>query len=402
MMYRKNIRRWWSVLAMVSVVVTAPQLSSASETIEGYATAVEAEDSNAGVLVRLLRLLGLSQSAAAAVPPLAEEGTATDIRAVALFKPKNADFKTARQFFGRVVAKDTAQLGFERSGTLNRFPVEEGQIVQPGTLLAQLELAEFKRAVERAEINLTQSQRNYKRAKTLVARNAVAETRLEDAETAFNLARVALRDAQDALEDATIVAPYRAMISERLTANHVIVAPGTPIVELHDISSLRAEIEVPERLFQAQRDVAALNFTATWAGQTRPLALELAEFEARTGSVGQTFTVSLKLPDTAFETLLPGNSLTVHATMPSETDAVVLPPTAVSADAHRQPFVMQFEELSGDIGRVHSVPVEVDTHNGVTFLVSGLPVNAEIVRIGAHLLRDGQKVRRYTGLMVEE
>ena len=76
-----------------------------------------------------------------------------------------------RNFFGRVVARETADLAFPLNGTLTTFPIEEGTIVEPGQLLAQLDLAPFERAVERAELQLQQAERNLERARELARQN---------------------------------------------------------------------------------------------------------------------------------------------------------------------------------------------------------------------------------------
>ena len=197
------------------------------------------------------------------------------------------------------------------------------------------------------------------------------------------------------------------MIAERLTANHVIVAPGTPIVRVHDVSQMRVEIDVPERLFQNFPLVYQVSFRARLPGQDAPLALTLVEFQAETAAIGQSYRFTLALPDVPTPGLLPGSSLTVTAAIPQRAPSLAAPAAAIVADDNRQPYVMVFEpndpaaENAGE-GTVRATPVTVTTTNGVSFSVDGLPPDIEIVAAGAHLLRDGEAVRRYTGLRVEE
>ncbi|MEO1199306.1 MAG: efflux RND transporter periplasmic adaptor subunit [Pseudomonadota bacterium] len=324
------------------------------------------------------------------------------VRAVALIRPSAEQTVLQRNFFGRVVARETADLAFPLDGTLRRFPAEEGSIVGAGSVLAELDLSPFERAVERAEIQLEQAERVFQRAAQLAARGVGATTSAEDAESARDLADVALREARDALADATITAPYRALIAERLTANHVIVEPGLPIVRVHDISEMRVEIDIPERLVQRVPVASDVIFSALLPGQTTPSILQVVEFEAETEALGQSYTFALALPNASPAALLPGSSLTVTAVVPKSVSSLVLPTTAIAADAQRQPYVMVFEPTGADLGVVRARAVEVSSIDGTSFAVTGLLADVEVVETGAHLLRDGQNVRRFTRLRVEE
>jgi membrane fusion protein, multidrug efflux system len=48
------------------------------------------------------------------------------------------------------------------------------------------------------------------------------------------------------------------------------------------------------------------------------------------------------------------------------------------------------------------VPVTVGAPSGAGFVVVGIEPGAEIVATGGHLLREGQAVRRFTGLAAAE
>ncbi|MBV6656717.1 MAG: efflux RND transporter periplasmic adaptor subunit [Devosiaceae bacterium] len=405
-----------SVAALMLAVATPAAGQQAADQAEQSEAAEEAGFSFDALLGDVLAMVGMGadEEALAEEQALAEpepepeaEAVLPVIRAVELMTPGAEQTVLQRNFFGRVVARETANLAFPLNGTLTEFPVDEGVVVEEGALLAQLDLAPFERAVERAEIQLEQAERAYQRANQLADRGVGPATAAEDTRSARDLAEVALREARDALEDATITAPYRALIAERITANHVIVEPGLPIVRVHDISQMRVEIDVPERLVQRLPMSADVAFTAILPGSSEPTKLEIVEFEADTEAVGQSYTFTLSLPDLALPdgaatALLPGSSVTITAALPAPQPALVLPTTAIAADEQRQPYVMVFEPAGADEGIVRAVAVEVASVDGTSFSVTGLPSDVEIVETGAHLLRDGQDVRRFTGLRVEE
>lgn len=332
--------------------------------------------------------------------PLTPSGDPVPLFAVRLVSP-DAVSATSRAFFGRVAARETVDLSFEVGGRLVLFPVTEGVAIEMGSILARLDLAPLERAVELAEINLAQAQRELTRAEALAASNAASQVRVEDAGTVRGRADVALRNARAALENATLYAPFDGIVASRIETHFSNIEPGEPILRLHDMSEVRVEIEVPEQVLTRAGDPSSILFTAQMPdGQSIPLTL--AEYEAQTGQVGQSFRVALRLPDEAAVGLIPGMSMTVTAALDAVGNKMALPAGAILATTDRGFEVMVFSADGENTGIVERRDVEVGAPNGLGFAVSGLIVDDRVVAAGAHLLRDGQRVRVYDGLIVEE
>ena len=337
---------------------------------------------------------------------LGPTGLPVPVPSVKLLASGDPEFAYKRRFFGRIAARETVDLSFEVGGRLVTLPVVEGETIPQGTVVAALETENFERAVARAELALAQAKREEVRSSQLAASNVASAVRAEDAITARELAEVALEDARAALEDATLTTPFDALVADRVAANFSNVTPGQTILRLHDMSQIRVQIDVPERLFQAGIPPDAIRFTGEIAQLADPIPLQLIEFEAQTEAIGQSFLVTLLLPELDISTLIPGASMTVTAAVDqsySEPGRPV-PATALVLSADRQAKAMVFQPDSGstDYGTVQAKPVEVISTSGTELRVTGLAPEDEIVAAGAHLLSDGQKVRRYTGLTVEE
>ena len=343
-----------------------------------------------------------------AATSVAEADQSTDIAivesipAVRVIKLEPAQAVQSRRFFGQVRARETVDLSFEVGGTLDLLDAVEGDRIARGTVLAQLDRSPFERAVERATVTLAQAQREHDRAETLVESATVSRVRLEDALTARDLSDVALRDARDALEDATLVAPFDALVADRLSANFSQVEPGQPILRLHDMSEVRVEFDLPERLLAKVGDPDHVRFTTTLPDRVEPIDLRFVEFRAETGRIGQSYVVTLAFPNIESPFLLPGVSVTVTAATPADTPGINLPASAILSDADRSTAVMVVEEDEDGLLTVRRYQVEVQSKTGTGFQVAGLAEGTEVVATGGHLLRNGQTVRRYTGLVVEE
>ena len=81
-------------------------------------------------------------------------------------------------------------------------------------------------------------------------------------------------------------------------------------------------------------------------------------------------------------------------------DTLAVPPTALVATDDRGARVMVYEPAGADTGRVRAVPVTVVSREGAEIAVAtgeALEPGMEIVSTGAHLLTEGDRVRRFTG-----
>ena len=350
-------------------------------------------------IICLLPLASVAQDTAVLTP----SGDLAPMRAVKLITPSGSTQPDKRVFFGQIVAKETVDVSFEVGGRLVSFDAQEGEFMEAGTQIAALDHAPFERAVERARLQLAQSERDFVRLQKLAQSNTVAETQVEDAKTGRDLAAVALQEAQDALDDATLHVPFRALVASRLTPNFANVSPGQAIVRLHDMSEVRVEIDVPERLFQQRDATGGLTFTGTSPLFPVEVPLELREFNAETQNIGQSYRVTFALPaDMVSPAIIPGASMTVTATMHSATAPVaIVPPSAVTIDSGTTKVMVYTPNADAKTGTVDWQAVDVGSATGTDITVSGLDPDAQIVAAGAHLLRAGDAVRPYAGLSVD-
>lgn len=335
--------------------------------------------------------LGLALMLAA--PALAD----ASLKPVKVMTVQAGEQSITRQFFGHVVARQTADLGFVVSGQLETFPVIEGDSLKQGDLVAQLDLETFELSLEQARLQREQAQRTLTRLQALSDRVS-SKVNIEDATTSLALANVAVKNAEYALEHATLLAPFDALVAERSVANYTTVGVGTPVVRLHDMSEIRIEVDVPEVLFLHAEDSDRVSVTASFPTDPRRFPIVVREFNAETTSVAQSYRVTFAMPPQEGLRILPGASVTVTAEIGGPDLGMVLPATAVFVDPSGQTAVMAFDVTGGSTGSVRKVPVQVEpAPGGGISVLSGLESGTEIVEVGGASLQDGQSVRRFSG-----
>ena len=319
------------------------------------------------------------------------------VRPVKLAQLDATDRVLTRQFFGSVAARQTVDLAFQVSGQIHSFPVLEGAAVAEGALIAQLDLEPFERALSQARVQRDQADRALERLNQLSS-SSVSQVSIDDAQSAADLAALSVQEAEYALANATLSAPFDGLIASRNFANFSTISAGTPVVRLHDISEWRVEIDVPEVLFRTAGENPDLTLVGRFTGSDRTIPLEVREFTAEASVVGQTFKITLAMLEEPGPGVLPGSSITVVAGLNTPSQQATVPASAVVIDDAGGTSLMVFESEDGEAGVVRRVDVELETDNDGEFILrDSLGENVEIVIAGAKSLSDGQAVRRFTG-----
>jgi len=165
-----------------------------------------------------------------------------------------------RRAQAQVVSLNESRLAAEISARVVELPLEPGQRVARGALVAKLDCGDYDLAVERARAALRASEAKarlaalqYERARKLAAENFVSREALDvqAAEQEASRAEVAVNSASVKTADADrgkcqIVAPFPGIVIERLAQVGEMAAPGTPLLSLLDTSRIEVRAEVQQ------------------------------------------------------------------------------------------------------------------------------------------------------------
>jgi RND family efflux transporter MFP subunit len=347
------------------------------------------------MIARTVLLAACAVGVLAACSPAEPEEQAPP-RAARIEAVEAAATSNQREFVGRVEARLTVDLSFQVGGRLAEFPVSEGQLIEEGAVVARLEMQDFERARREAQVQLQQARQNLDRQSTLNERGIASDAALEDAQTAYDLRAVALDNARQNLEYATITAPFDGLISRRLVDNYTTVSAGQPVVRIQDISELRVAIQVPESLIaQVDREdkpdmVARFPFLPD-----QSFELEYRELVAEPDQASQTYTALFALPDNLPANILPGMTASVTVNLPQTASVnpqgVVAPLSALSSNPDGSFSVWVYDDETGAVSRrdVLAGPIE----GGQVVIHTGLEPGEEIVTAGVTALHEGMLVR---------
>ncbi|MEZ5573081.1 MAG: efflux RND transporter periplasmic adaptor subunit [Halioglobus sp.] len=329
-------------------------------------------------------------------------------RPVKLFTVEGGSADTVRTYPGKVDASQRAELSFRVSGQLKELLVKEGDLVEEGQVLAKLDPADYELVLEDRQATFDKNQKNFNRAKELVASGNISRLDFDRMEAEFRSASAALSQARKDVEYTVLVSPFRGRIAQRDVENFEEIAAKQPILTLQNIDQLDVVINIPESVVRSVR--GAFKRDTLSDGSARPEPQALAQFEGRgdesfvlqpkeiatkADPQTQTYRATFTMRAPTNFPVLPGMTATVALDLSELTvvEAVKwVPQRAVQADSGLQSRVWV---LNPQTMTVSSHKVEVGRMSGGMIEIrDGLSGGEEIVAVGAAYLAEGMPVSR--------
>ncbi|MGF1561820.1 MAG: efflux RND transporter periplasmic adaptor subunit [Geminicoccaceae bacterium] len=276
------------------------------------------------------------------------------------------------------------QVRAEANGRIVERPVERGDSVQDGDLLAQIDQRDLQAIMEQADALVAQRQLEADAAKQLGTRGYAAETRVKEAEALLRDALAQRKRATIALENTAVRAPFDATVEQLVVEVGDYVENGDPIARLIESDPFLVLGYVAEddigKLHTGLTGSVRLPTGDVYQGEVTFVARE-ANAETRT------FEIELTVPDpegrfvanATADLLLELDEVPAHAVSPSLLvldDAGRLGIKAVDAD---------------DTVVFHTAQIVRSTPEAV--YLTGLPETLRLITVGQGFVREGDHVK---------
>jgi RND family efflux transporter MFP subunit len=325
------------------------------------------------------------------------EERAEIVRPVKIMTVQTSADSFSHGFPGRVRAAKRSELSFKVSGPLVDLPVEEGQQVKKGSLIAQIQKRDFQTALDEAQARNLEAEKQFRRYKELYAKKQVSRADYDSYRAARDVARAQLEDARNRLKDTSLTAPFDGIISKRFVENFQKVQAKEAIANLQDITRIEVLVNIPELLMADLRNRTDQQVHATF--ETIPgkeFELTVKEYSTQADPATQTYQVVLIMDQPAEANILPGMTSMVTAQTGQDADAVaqtiIIPAIAVMDAPGNEPFVWL---LDTKLSTVHKARVSIGRLEGSKniFIKEGLKGGETVIIAGITQLEEGMKVR---------
>ena len=244
-------------------------------------------------------------------------------------------------FVGNVKSRKAVTISTKMMGRVQRILVDEGQAVQKGQVLLEVDAAEAKSGAEQsrsglaaADVAVGNAEKDRDRFQRLYEQKAVTKHQLEQVEMGLAAAKAQQASARAGLELSEtllsygkIVAPDSGVITKKWMDAGNLAYPGAPILTLENTADLEISVSVPEE--RAGRLAAGQKAEVTVDSVGKTLDAMISSVVPAADPATRTSAVKLLLPSDAG--LKPGQFAQVRFDAFSQ-EALVVPLTALKRE----------------------------------------------------------------------
>jgi RND family efflux transporter MFP subunit len=330
----------------------------------------------------------------AEAPAGAVDVTTARVRRGSILEPVSAP--------GSLRARRESRIGAEVSGRIERVFVNDGDRVEAGAPLFQIDRGPYEMALRQASAGLdlaraerAQIEADLERANALSRSDIVAPEQLERMRTQVAVAKAHERQAAEGvalarhrLEQTLVAAPFGGSVAQRLVdeGTTALVQPQTIVVVLQETAELEAEANIPESQLSAVKvgDAALVHVE----GLPEPIATRVSAVSDVIDPQARTYRVQMIVPNPAHE-LKAGIFARIDIVPSAKRDVLLVPRAAVRSEEGGNRVLV----VRGGRAEAVSVRLGVVAENEAEVL-SGLDADSEvIVGTAARELAPGMAVR---------
>jgi RND family efflux transporter MFP subunit len=290
---------------------------------------------------------------------------------------------------GMLTSSAEQRLSFKIGGVIHRMLADEGDVVRPGQVLAELDKTEIDAQVMQARQALLKAERDLQRVEGLYRDSSATLELLQNATTGRDIARESARIAEFNQQYAEIRATRGGKIIRKLMSEGEIAAPGTSVfvlfetgpndwivkVAVSDRDWARTQIGMPARVYLDAYPEIVFN------GRVRDLA-------PAADPANGLYTVEIGIQPQG-RRFAPGMFATVDIQPPKARRYPMIPIEAIIEGEGSKAFVFT---LGADGASVRKIPVEIAFIEGAHAVISGgLDSIPEVITSGAPYLNEQKK-----------
>lgn len=288
---------------------------------------------------------------------------------------------------GTLAANEMVEIKSETDGAVDGIKFAEGQRVEKGQIIIQLDESKFGAAVSEAEANFKLSQANYLRGQQLSKANLISQQEFEQMASMYQAQQAGLDLKKRQLKDARIYAPFAGIMGSRQISPGQVIARNTTLAWLVDLDIIKAEFNVPERFLGQLRVGQKMDINVVaYPGDL--FQGEVYFIAPQVDPALRTVLVKARIQNPTGK-LKPGMFANLDLTLRLNDHAIVIPESAVSSSGERNIIYIIDQNETAQI-----VPVRLGVRQaGLVEVVSGLQGGERVITEGLQKIRPGGKVK---------
>jgi membrane fusion protein (multidrug efflux system) len=285
---------------------------------------------------------------------------------------------------GYLVAEKSTTITPRAPGYIQSIEFHEGQAVQSGQVLFQLDNQVQKEALTAAQASYALSKLQYDRDVGFLKKGFITQDMFYSAKVALKQNEATLETAKTNYAERQITAPFSGTVGAIATSIGDYINPGNALTTLVDNKHLRVEYTMPvKKLNQLKLNQ---NVTITDATEKNKITAVVSYISPRVNQSTQTIGVHARIDNTT-GLFKPGEYVTITQNLGAQKNALLVPEESVLASINGYAVFLAKDN------KAVRVPITIgDRINGKVVITSGISAKDQVIIAGENEVKSNQPI----------
>lgn len=285
---------------------------------------------------------------------------------------------------GSLMASEETQIRAEVSGRVTRLNIQEGGVIDKGTLLVKLFDGDLQAQLKKLQVQLQIAEKTEERQAELLKINGISQQDYDLASLDVDNLKADIEATRIAISKTEVRAPYRGKLGLRNISLGSYISPSEIITSIREVGQLNLEFSIPEKYAKGISKGHKVKFKVDGGDEFHQATVLATE-----NSVEQT-TRTLRVKAVVNETheLVPGVFARVNLQLSVNENALMVPTQAVIPQARNKQIIV----LRHDSAQYTVVETGI-RDSAFIEIVSGLKAGDTVITTGLMAIKPNGKLK---------
>jgi membrane fusion protein, multidrug efflux system len=286
---------------------------------------------------------------------------------------------------GTLLPAEETQIRTEVSGRVVQLNVQEGKLVQKGSLLVKLFDEDLQAQLRKLEVQLEIANKTEERQRDLLEISGISQQDYDLSALQVDNLKADMQAVKIAISKTEIRAPYTGRVGLRNISLGTFLSPTEVVTTIRQVENLKLEFSIPEKYARDVAPGSLVSFRVD-GGAVNHAATVMAT-ESGVDQATRTLRVRA-LVDARHRELVPGVFARVSLHLGNDTEALLVPSQAVIPQARGKQIILYRNDS------VRFVEVETGMRDSAFVqILKGIKVGDTVVTTGLMAIRPQSKIR---------
>lgn len=312
-----------------------------------------------------------------------------NIQTITALPVKNDVFKHFLEIQGVAKANKNIEISPELGGTVTAILVKEGQKVQTGQLLIQLDDSSIRNSINELNTQLSLAKTTFERQERLWNQKIGSEMQYLQAKTQKESLENNLSSLRTQSRKMRITAPFGGVVDEIFPRLGELTSAQMPAVRLLNLDNMYVEADVTETYLPIVKEgtETLVHFTSI----NKEINSKISQVGNYINPANRSFKIRINI-DNKDQSIKP-NLLADIKIVDFETKGIIIPATLVQQDQNGNNYVFTVVTENNEQKVVRNIITITNEYNHEVFVSAGLKENDTLVNAGARFVKDGDIVK---------